>query len=478
MPAFLVGGYIRDSLKGIATRDVDIAVLGDSSALAEELAKCLAGSYVPLGHAHQVARVVLGSEDGGWVVDLSAVEQSIEHDLTKRDFTVDAMALPIDEWPTPGWRDRVLDPFGGKADLSQGVIRAVQPGVFQDDPVRLLRAIRLAAQLGFHIDSHTIELISRDTHLISSTASERVRDELLGILSPDGAKVRLETLDEVGLLSCIIPELDIAKGVEQPQEHYWDVFDHSLHTVEGVELVTSGQVDDPITGLVPWSPETGDRFDQEVIYGHSRRTVLKLGALLHDIAKPQTKAVDAKGKTRFLGHQTIGASMSREVLHRLRISVRGTAMVCTMVENHLRPTQMCHGDEAPTPRAVYRYFRDLGDVAIDTLYLSLADHLAARGPELDMGGWQDHVGDIEHILRVGTQEQAPERMPRLVDGHDLMWEFGLGPGPLIGSLLEAIQDAQVGGDLETKEGALAWIRHRLQEDGESSARSSPTGVQS
>ena len=455
-------------MRGIATRDVDIAVLGNFPSLAREMAKTFDGSYVPLGHAHQVARVVSGTEGNSrWVVDLSGVHESIENDLARRDFTVDAMALPLDEWQTPGWRERVLDPFGGRADLSQRVIRAVQPRVFQDDPARLLRAVRLAARLEFHIDPHTAQLISQDAHLISSTAGERVRDELLGILSPVGAKVHLETLDELGLLGCIIPELDIAKGVEQPKEHYWDVFDHSLHTVDGVERVTSGRKGDPIIDIVPWSPDMEERFNQDISDGHPRRTILKLGALLHDIAKPQTKGVDAKGRTRFLGHQTIGASMSREVLHRLRTSNRGSEIVYTIIENHLRPTQMSQGDEPPTPRAVYRYFRDLGDVAIDTLYLSLADHLAARGPQLDMSSWRAHVRDVERILQIGTQEQAPERMPRLVTGHDLMMEFGLAPGPLIGSLLEAVQDAQAGGDLHTKQSALAWIRRKIEDAGDS-----------
>jgi len=137
-------------------------------------------------------------------------------------------------------------------------------------------------------------------------------------------------------------------------------------------------------------------------------------------------------------------------------------MVCGMVENHLRPMQMSQGEEMPTPRAVYRYFRDAGDVAIDTLYLSLADHLAARGPELDMGDWQRHVEIIGHILQVGTQEQTSERMPRLITGHDVIQEFGLAPGPIIGSLLEGIRDAQVTGELDSREGALAWVRRRLE----------------
>ena len=463
VPAYLVGGCIRDSLRGLPTRDIDVAILGDSHSLARELADVLGGAFVLIGQARRVARVVVPSQgDGGWVIDVSSIEGSGYDDLKKRDFTVDAMALTLEDWGTLGWEERVLDPFGARIDLAQGTIRAIGPSVFLDDPVRLLRAVRLAAKLGFDIESGTARLISQNAHLISSTAAERVRDELLTILSLERAKVHLELLDELGLLCCIIPELGITKGVEQPKEHYWDVFGHSLHSVEGVERVTSGNEEDPVSDLVPWSLEMEGRYAQERSDGHTWRTFLKLGALLHDVAKPQSKMVDAQGRTRFLGHHTLGASMSGEILHRLRVSNRGAEMVCGLVEYHLRPMQMSQGAELPTARAIYRYFSDVGDVATDTLYLSLADHLAARGPDLDMGAWQHHVRIVTHILEVGSQGQAPEKMPRLITGHDLIGEFGLAPGPLIGVLLESAREAQAAGELDTREGALAWVRCRLE----------------
>ena len=464
VPAFLVGGYIRDSLIGTPVSDADVVVQGDFLSLAKDMAGAFGATFAPLGQPHQVARVVVPlPEAGRWSIDVSPLKGSIHGDLSGRDFTVNAMALATDDWGTPEWKDRILDPFGGKADLSLGVIRAIGPSVFQEDPARLLRAVRLAAKLGFRIDPATAQLISSEASLVSSAAVERVRDELLGILSLDGAKNHLETLDELGLLCCIIPELGEGKGVEQPKEHHWDVFGHSVQSVEGVERVVSRNRDDPLTSLVPWDQETDRRFAQEVVDGHPRLVVLKLSALLHDVAKPRTKAVDAKGRTRFLGHHTLGASMSSDILHRLRLSNRGVGMVCGMVENHLRPTQMSQGAEMPTPRAVYRYFRDVEDVAIDTLYLSLADHLAARGPEIDMDSWRRHVGIVNHVLEVGTRAQSPERMPRLITGHDLILELGLSPGPRLGDLLEGVRDAQAAGEVGTREGALAWVRGRLKD---------------
>ena len=467
VPAFLVGGYLRDSLRGLDTKDVDIAVQGEALSLARDLAEALGGSSVPLSREHGVARVVVspsaddGPPSGGWVIDLTPMKGGIEADLGRRDFAVDSMGLDLGFWGMPGWEERILDPFDGRGDVEKRVIRAIDGSVFREDPVRLLRAVRLAARLGYSIDPDTSHLIRRDAHLISATAGERVRDELLAILSSDGAKDHLETLDGLGLLCCIIPELAITKGVEQPGEHYWDVYGHSIQSVGGVERLLSRRSEDSVAALAPWNSEMEEYLAQEAGDGHARSTVLKLAALLHDIAKPQTKAVDSTGRTRFLGHHTLGASMSDEILDRIRLSNRGQRMVHGMVESHLRPIQMSQGSELPTPRAAYRYFRDVGDVAIDTLYLSLADHLAARGPELDMEGWQRHVDIVAHVLEMGTREASPEKMTRLVTGHDLIQEFGLSPGPLIGSLLEEVREAEAAGHLASREEALGLVRGRL-----------------
>ena len=462
-----MGGYVCDLLRDVPGNDLGIAVQADSMAVAKELAGVLGGTFIPLGHQHRLGRVVVSSPDAGssdrWTVDVSPLKGSVAEDLGRRDFTIDAMAIALEDWPAPDWRERVVDPFGGKKDLSDGVIRAVKPAVFQDDPIRLLRAPRLAAVLGFRIEPQTRDLIVANAHLLSEASAERVRDEFLLILSLHGAKLHLETLDDMGLLCCIIPELGTTRGVEQPKEHYWDVFGHSINAVEGMERVAWGPTDDPVSRAVPWNDLIADRFAQELSDGHTRRTLMKLAALLHDISKPQTKTIDDTGRTRFFGHHTLGSSTSAGILERLRVSGRGVQVVSGMVEGHLRPMQMSQGDGMPTPRAVYRYFRDVGDPAIDTLYLSLADHLAARGPELDMAGWERHAGIIDHILAVGTHVQSEEKMPRLVTGHDLIHELGLVPGPLIGSLLEELRDAEVTGELDSRDAALDWARQRLQD---------------
>jgi len=467
--AFLVGGFLRDLLLGVSTRDIDLAVVGDAPSLARDLAERLDGSFVPLGERHQMARVVFSVQGEEWQVDLAGLQGTLQEDLARRDFTIDAMALSLDEWGSSEWREHLLDPFGGQEDLRQGVVRAVSDVAFRADPARLLRTARLAATLGFYIDGTTQRVIARDAGLLGMVAAERVRDEFLALVSLRGAKEHLEALDGLGLLTQVVPELEVTKGVTQPREHYWDVFRHSLETVSATERVTEGPRDDPVLGYVPWDARRSAYFAEVVSDGHTRRTLMKLAALLHDIAKPATKAVDSEGRTRFLGHTGQGASVAEEVLGRLRLSSRGVEMVSGMVAHHLRPTQMSQGVDLPTPRAVYRYFRDLGDIAIDTLYLCFADYLAARGPNLVLDDWQRHVRIVGHILETGLAERTPQRSVKLINGHDLMKTFDLPAGAFLGAVLEAVHEAQALGEVKTREEALAWVGRYIEKKGKRSA---------
>jgi poly(A) polymerase len=459
--AFLVGGYLRDTLLSIPAKDLDVALPGDPRELAQALARELSATYVPLCRNRPVCRIVATDPDGRQRnIDLAGFSGSIEEDLRRRDFTVDALALPLSGRLINGslrdrWQDAVIDPTGGIGDLAQQRIRVTHPQIFQADPGRLLRAVRLASHLRFRLDPETSSLIRSNAHRIEQVSPERVRDEFLGILAGDRASSQLEILDRLDLLCRVIPELALTKGVDQPTVHYWDVWGHLIHTVESAELVTRGHQNSAIFSHVPWTPESVKYFDQKVSDGHTRRTLLKLTALLHDIAKPQTKAQDATGRTRFLGHSELGAEMAGERLSHLRLSSRGIAMVCRMVEQHLRPGNMRQGGDLPSNRAIYRYFRDLGDVAIDTLYLAMADYLAAKGPNFVPGDWAEHARMITHILKGGIDQTGPERPKRLITGHHLLQRFNLQPGPQIGVIMAQIDEAQAAGEITNTEQAMS-----------------------
>ncbi len=467
----VVGGLVRDRLVGRGSdTDIDLAVKGDAVALGRELAELLGGSPAPLDVPRGMMRVVVAGEGehegAGWSIDLTGYDEDIERDLARRDFTINAMAVPLDDWQDDDFADALIDPFGGRADLVRKAIRTTNDEVFEDDPGRLLRAVRLSGELKMRMVPETVRLIITKAHEVRRVSPPRVRDEFLKIMAPPGAKGRVEVLDRLGLLQHIIPELMATKGVEQPRMHYWDVWGHSLHTVEAAEGVTGGHQNSPVYSCVPWTPESEAYFAQKVSDGHTRRTILKVAALLHDIAKPQTKTLEPDGRTRFFGHSEQGAEVAELRLARLNFSNRGVDLVRWMVLHHLRPASMSEKEEWPTNRAIYRYFKSTGDVAIDTLYLALADYLGAKGPELEHPRWQEHAKMISHVLYTGTQEPVAITSNRLVNGHDLMSRFQLQPGPRIGTLLDAIDEAHAAGEIDTQEQAFTLAASTLERQGD------------
>jgi len=463
--SYLVGGYVRDTLLGRPTRDVDIAVDAFAPEVAEKMATALKAKYVLLDRANEIARVVLieGDPTQGdrWHLDFSTIRGGIEADLSHRDFTINAMAVNLRELEES--HPQLIDPFQGKRDLDRGLIRVVSEAAFQEDPARLLRAVRLAAEYGFHIEERTEALIQAQSQLISQVAGERVREELCRLLSTPNTAQFLHYLDHLGLLIAIFPELVPTKGVEQPIEHFWDVFHHSIETVAALErLIRTGDVEyeDDILSLAPRSPAILQHFEEEVSSGVTRSALLKLAALLHDIAKPKTKSLEPNGRARFLGHTKEGAVMAGSILQRLRFSTRETKLVQKVIESHLRLWQM-GGEGKPTSRAIYRFFRDTGDASIDIIFLTLADFLATRGPNLDREEWSQHCQLMDYILSQQEREKEKITPEKLIDGHDLINTFGLKPGRKIGELLEVVREAQGVGEITTREEALAFVQRQL-----------------
>jgi len=468
LEAYLVGGFIRDIMLGRSTADIDIAVEADVLKVAPEMADILGGKYVLLDENNRIARIVFPSRNTStvnsrWCVDLSSMLGDIHQDLARRDFAIDALAASLSDVVRTPADITVIDPFHGLDDLRNRSVHALNENVFTADPVRLLRAYRLAAELGFSISSETSRLIRRDSQLIRHIAGERIREELLRFLAGPGAGQVIRTLDEAGLLTAIIPELEDSRGVEQPVEHHWDVLNHSLETVRAVDfLLRQGDwefASPTVLEAVPWSAELERHFSTDVGAGSTHASLLKLAALLHDISKPETR-IQVEDRTRFFGHNEQGAAKAVTILERLRFSNKEIKLVEVMVLYHMRPTQMSH-EGLPSRRAVYRYLRDTGAAAVDILFLSLADHLAARGPDLDAEQWKWHVEQSAFILTDCSRRQEIVAPPRLIDGHDLINIFGLPPGRLIRDLLEAVREAQASGEIISRQDALSYVKNRL-----------------
>jgi poly(A) polymerase len=423
---------------------------------------------VLLDKINRVSRVVL-SETAGIsglphiYIDLSTIDQDIQGDLARRDFSIDAMAVELSQYLEQPDRPAIIDPFQGQADLRSGLIRVLNDEVFKSDPARLLRAFRLAAEMDFNLSSQTEYLVRRDAAQLSTIAGERIREELLRLLAAFRAGPTVRYMDDLGILTVIFPELEAARDVEQPREHHWDVLNHSLESVNTAGyILRQGRCDyisPQILAEIPWSDSLAEHFSSPVSANITHAVLVKLAALLHDISKPETKIID-KERVRFFGHNEQGADKVVQILERLRFSHKEIKLVESMVRYHMRPTQMSRVG-MPSRRAVYRFFRDAGTAGLDILFLSLADHLAARGPDLDAQQWHWHLEQVKYILSEYANDKSLTKPLKLVNGHDLINELGLSPGPQLRQILESVREAQAAGELSNRDEALSYIKNRL-----------------
>jgi len=397
--------------------------------------------------------------------------------------------------------------LNGVADIAARRLKAVDSEVFRHDPLRLLRAVRLMARYHLTMDGSTEGLMMRDSALLTQVAPERIHDELYAILASDGAMERLQFLDDHGLLTVLIPEFIPAREMEQPSPHYWDVLQHSLQTVGMWEqlvgllqkpaeeirqsplerMIQSQQVKqmkqvkqvkqtpdeigasglEGVEGctLVEIQALLREAEEQGIFsFGALNAPAMKLAVLLHDIGKPATRTSDEDGAVHFYGHPQAGVPLALQVMKRLRASTQDSRLVQLVTAHHMRPGQLGLNG-AVTPRAVRRYFADLGPTGILVALFSLADHLATRGPSLgsneEVGGakgssWEQHVVVVCGLLREYIRNRESILPPRLMSGEELMKRLKLSPGPIVGALLELIAEAQAEGRIHSREEAL-WL---------------------
>jgi len=470
---YLVGGCVRDRLLRRHVADLDVVTAGDGLILARCLADSFGGDYYALDKERGTGRAILPGEGmRRLVVDVAQFRGgSLAADLADRDFTINALAVSV---RAP---DEVIDHYDGMADLAAGLIRPVSDDSIRNDPLRAMRAVRQAAQLDFALAPETKQLVRRDGDALAHVSAERVRDELARLLVLPHAALYLAQLDNLGLLTVILPELESLRNLEQPAPHHSDALGHSLETVQALEVflrAVGARVDGARGSIDPEVPDelfrsllsrfAGDldvHFLRIMSDTRPRLVMLKLAALLHDAGKPTARTVDMDGRVRFAGHQEAGARSTHWALQRLRFSSGEVRLGETIVRHHMRPLLLAK-EESVTARAIYRFFRDTGDVGIDVLFHALADHWAIFGLDAEDEGWANLVA-LSARMMGDYWERQPERVkpPPLIDGHDLLREFGLCPGPQIGELLEVVREAQVSEEVHSRQDALRLVRLRL-----------------
>jgi poly(A) polymerase/tRNA nucleotidyltransferase (CCA-adding enzyme) len=456
---WLVGGAVRELLTGRTPADLDLAIDGSGLSLAQALAHTGNGTFVALDRERDTGRVVFAD---GITIDCATLRAAdIVADLHLRDFTVNALALPLTAAITGDWR-KLIDPLGGQADLAARQLRPCSAYSLIDDPLRVVRAGRFRANYQLVPTPELITAARSAAPFLPNVAIERIRDELLKLCDGLAAAAGLRLLDQVGALTIIFPELEAARTCEQLRIHFLPVLDHVLETVAALDwLIDNGeppiavQTHPNLSRNLPFADRYRELLQQR--RGNVRRAaLLKLAALLHDNAKPQTKVNHADGTVTFYGHQGIGAEVAATIGQRLRLSRSDTQYLVQIVREHMRPGQMRGGGQL-TERGIARFFRDTEDAGPDILLHELADHLATRGPWLDPAAWNEHLRWMETMLEHYWNTPTPPPPP-LIRGDMLMDALGIKPGPEVGRLLRLIREAQLAGEIHNAEEALALAR--------------------
>lgn len=442
--AWLVGGTVRDALLARPTADADLVLAGDVEAAARAVARAARAAVFRLGEEFGAWRVVSRGE--GWQLDLSPLTGgSLDADLARRDFTINAMAEPL------GGGD-VVDPFGGRGDLAAGTLRMVSAAALADDPLRTLRAPRLALELDLDVEPATAAAVRRHAPGLAGVAPERVWGELRRIVrAPDPVR-GVRGLDTLGVLAVVLPEVAGLRGIEQSRYHHLDVFDHTLEVLAEVVALER----DPAP-LGPQAEAVAARLAEPLADELTRWDALRLGALLHDAAKPATRRPAPGGRVGFPGHDTAGAELAREVLTRLRTSERLRAHVAALTRHHLRLGFLVHARPLPR-RVVWEYLRATEPVTLDVTVLTVADRRATRGRNAGRA-IAAHLELAAELLAEALADA--ERPAPLLRGDELARALDLPPGPALGRLLAELEAARFAGEVATPEEAIAHARRLL-----------------
>jgi len=454
-PVYLVGGFVRDLIRGHASPDIDLATSQNPMRLAERLAKTLGGTAFTLDEERGINRIQLPN---GIRFDLARFKgPTLEQDLLARDFTVNAMALPLDEASrvTPPFANVLIDPTGGIRDLSQKTIRAVSKRSFRDDPLRILRAFRIAAELGFSIEPATLRLVKRDKALLKKISKERIREELLKLFCVKSSLPQLELMSRAGILQELLPE---SKPMERTARTYYGkggVWKHSLEAFEILEEILGN-----LGRLFPRCAKPLIAYVEEPISGYPRYSLLKLSELLHDVGKPKTAKMIG-GRLRFFEHEDVGARMTKKILERFRFSSEERDRAGRIVQAHMRPGNLAT-QPMITDRAIFRFFRDLDDDAMGALLVSLADHLTYVPVRQRLKWKTPHERLTKKMVERYFLESEKVSPKKLIDGNTIMKTFSLSPGPLIGEILRAVQESQAIGEISNPGQALSWIKKKFK----------------
>ena len=414
---WLVGGCVRDYFFSQSSTDVDIVCIGSSYKLAKEISQKTGGTLVELDSENEIYRVVL--EDKINCFDVSrALEDDIFKDAKRRDFTLNSIFYNFKT-------EKIFDPCNGVCDLYKNTLKTFDIKNFDDDPLRMLRVFRFIAQYNFSLDDEIVQYIKTNGSNIKKCAPERINQELIKLFGAKYASDAILFADECTLLAEIFPFVNEIKKIPPNTHHHLDLFHHCVETMATVRK------DNPM---------------------------LKLAAFCHDIGKPKTHTIEPSGRHRFIGHDKVGAELIKPVLLDLKFSKKQIEYVSLMIENHIYPSALMSSDDVQD-KAMIRFVRKLNPYVEDIIELARADRLCARGPMVTDEMVENNLKNLERLYEFYLKiKPRLETLPKLLDGREIMQILNITPSPILGGVINALEEEQIEGRVKTKDEAEKFVR--------------------
>lgn len=433
---YLVGGAVRDYLLGKTTCDKDILV-NNAESFAKEFARKNNATFITLDSENKIYRVVLRNKINYFDIT-EPIEGSLEKDLRRRDFTINAIAINLKT-------KEIIDINNGQEDIKNRVIRSISEDNLVDDPLRILRAFRFSATLGFEIEQGTLEQIKRHKDLILNPAKERVNYEILKLFQGEYTpQVLLMASDIIELLYPVFTDV---KKVPKNTHHHLGLYEHSVETVNQIQQIYN-----------TCSDEVKEHMNKVDFGGFSRLAHLKFAGFFHDIGKFSTWTIEGD-RHRFIKHDDVGSKMAKEILKQNKFSKKQIEYITSMIKNHIYPSQVVSAENI-NDKIYMRYIRKMEDNVIDNIILAQADRLSARGSAITDDIVKDNIDRLNKLLEFYIMIKPKLKpIPKLLTGQEIMEIKNIPQSPILGKIISALKEEQSEGNILTKAEAVEFVKN-------------------
>lgn len=438
---YLVGGCVRDYIMGKDNFDKDIIVKSTTpKEFSKNLAQKLNATFIELDSENKIYRLVL--EDKKNYIDIAAmVGNSILEDLRRRDLTINAIAVNLKNF-------EAIDINNGINDLKYGIIKHISEKNITDDYLRVLRAYRFQSTLGFKIDDSLKALLKKHYKGLENCSIERINQELLKLFGGKYCDETLLDMDKIGLIDYLFPTMQEVKKIPSNTHHHLPLFLHLVETVKQIQLIYEKSSD-----------EVKNHLDSEDFGGATRLAHLKLSGFLHDIGKPQTWTIEEDtGRHRFIKHDDLGSKMSIEILRNNKFSKKQIKYISLMIKNHIYPSQVISAPELNN-KVFMRFVRKMENDSIDVIILAQADRLSAQGKAVTKEMTETNINNLNKLLAFYISvKDTLKPLPKLIDGTEIMKLLDIPASEKLGEIIERLKEAQISGDVLTKEDAINFVK--------------------